>query len=202
MFIHLLMRMLHFYTLAIVTTVDHCCRTAFKFIWFAHTLNYILCGNVKWFFVCFALHCIKYRIVLHCIVFCGSVRCGAVRHGTMPFRIEQSVTLFFVQVLFFSWHLVMSLMLSLFLRFHWPSESLLTEIKYVCLLHFPCKIQWNEFIRMCLNSNAFSYFHTRDRLSFTHSHTHIYPYIRLAQYDIQRAIIVFIHNKMLFFALD
>lgn len=80
--------MLHFYTLAIVTTVDHCCRTAFKFIWFAHTLNYILCGNVKWFFVCFALHCIKYRIVLHCIVFCGSVRCGAARHNAVQNRAE------------------------------------------------------------------------------------------------------------------
>lgn len=120
--------------------VDQSCRTAFKFIWFAHTLNYILCGIVKWFFVCmFVLRC----IVTFCMSWIGMVwmRCGVVQCSAKSTVCWAECYIIFRAGIVFSWHLVMSLMLSLFLRFHWPSESLLIEIKYVYLLHFPCKIQ-------------------------------------------------------------
>lgn len=61
--------------------VDQSCRTAFKFIWFAHTLNYILCGIVKWFFVCmFVLRCIVTFCIVYCMSWIGMVwmGCGAV----------------------------------------------------------------------------------------------------------------------------
>lgn len=123
------------YSLAlwVCMAVDQFGWTTFNFIWFAHTLNYA--GSLSGFlFVC----------ILRCTLCgfwcaCETVICGTWLLCRYCFSLILSLSL--PLSLSIALLVVLSFMPSVFLWFHWPSESLLTEIKCVCSLHFPYKIQ-------------------------------------------------------------